>query len=97
MSDELRDKLVSEVLPCGWRDLAPHQKRDGLLLVRHDLDLIEAAMALATDRSDRVGVWLTIGRLGRVDDALAAQHAAKGARYQFVIVQPWVLAQELPG
>lgn len=97
MHDELppRDKLRAEILGCGWDALAPHHARGAVLIARPDLDLLDAAEALATDRRDRVEIWLTVGRLGRPSDALVARWEAAPARFQFVIVQPFVLAQEL--
>lgn len=91
----MRDKLRSEVTGCGWGDLAPHHQRGALLVVSPDLDLLDAAEAVATDRRDRVEAWLAVGRLGRAGDALVERWAAGAARFQFVIVQPFVLAQEL--
>ncbi len=95
MSTELRDTLTAEVLACRWPDLEPHHKRDGLVLVRPDLDLIDAAVAVATNRTDRIEVWLAVGRLVRPDADAVAALAERDPRLQFVIVQPWVLAQEL--
>jgi hypothetical protein len=91
-----RDKLAAEVLAATWRDLRPHHERGGLVLVRQDLDLLDAAVALADDRTDRLQVWLAVGRVVRCDEAAAADLAARSPRFQFVIVQPWVVAQELP-
>lgn len=97
MQEELppREKLGAEVLGCDWDALAPHHARGALLIARPDLDLLDAAEALATDRRDRVEVWLTVGRLGRPSEALVARWEAAPARFQFVIVQPFVVAQEL--
>lgn len=93
--DEPREKLRGEVMACGWDALAPHHARGALLVARPDLDLLDAAAAIADDRRDRVEVWLAVGRLGRPDDALIARWEAGGARFQFAIVQPFVVAQEL--
>jgi len=97
MQDEpsLREKLRTEILGCGWDVLAPHHTRGVVLIARPDLDLLDAAEALASDRRDRVEVWLTVGRLGRPADALVSRWDGGPARFQFVIVQPFVLAQEL--
>jgi hypothetical protein len=92
----MREKLASEVLACGWEDLEPHHGRGALLVVSPDLDLVEAAEALAMDRKDRVEVWLTVGRLGRPTEVLVQRWGSGGSRFQFLIVQPFVLAQELP-
>ncbi|MCA9566718.1 MAG: DUF2288 family protein [Myxococcales bacterium] len=93
--DDVREKLRAEVLACRWADLEPHHTRGGLLLVRPDLDLLEAGVALATDRTDRVEIWLTVGRLGRPNGPAVADLTARDPRFQVVIVQPWVLAQEI--
>lgn len=92
---DVRAKLQDEVLACRWADLAKHHERGGLLLVRPDLDLLEVGVALATDRADRVEVWLAVGRLGRPSEEVVSELAARDPRFQFVIVQPWVVAQEL--
>lgn len=92
---DTRARLRSEILATDWDALAPHHARGALLVARPDLDLLDAAAALAEDRRDRVEVWLAVGRLGRPADSLVERWRA-GARFQCVIVQPFVLAQELP-
>lgn len=84
-----------EILACAWDALAPHHARGALLVARPDLDLRAAAEAIAHDRRDRVEVWLAVGRLGRPADALVERWAAASPRFQFAIVQPFVIAQEL--
>ncbi|MEZ4317716.1 MAG: DUF2288 domain-containing protein [Myxococcota bacterium] len=91
----MREKLVGEVMGCTWADLEPHHERGALLVVSPDLDLVEVAEAVATDGADRVGAWITVGRLGRPTEGLVERWSAGVARFQFVIVQPYVLAQEL--
>ena len=96
MPDELaalRAKITSEILPCDWGALRPHHQREALFLVSPDLDLVEAALAVASNRADRVEAWLTVGRLGRPEAAMAP--VLEAGRFQFVIVQPFVLAQLL--
>jgi hypothetical protein len=92
--DALRDKITAEILPCDWAALRPHHQRQALFLVSPDLDLVEAALAVAANRADRVEAWLTVGRLGRPQASMA--DVLKAGRFQFVIVQPFVLAQLLP-
>jgi hypothetical protein len=96
LNTRMRSKLASEVLACGWAELEPHHERGALLVVGPDLDLVEAAEAIATDRKDRVEVWLTVGRIGRATPSLVSRWGELESRFQFVIVQPFVLAQELP-
>ncbi|MET0341784.1 MAG: DUF2288 family protein [Polyangiales bacterium] len=92
MSD-LRDKLKSEIMPGAWPELRYQFARGGLLLVRPDHDLLEVALAIATDDQAEVGRLLSEGALWRARDDDARAFEAAAHRFQFVIVQPWVLAQ----
>jgi hypothetical protein len=99
----LREKLRGEVLSSYWEDLAPHQARGALLMLSPDVDLLDAAEAMAQDDNARVGRWLETGAMRRVGAAeaerLGTESEALGEeselRFQFVVVQPWVLAQAL--
>ena len=93
MAGDLRSKIRSEILPTTWEDLAPHFARGGLVLAAGHLDLLEVAMAIATDDKARVEAWLADGGLCGVPDAWAEGWAEASPRFQFVILQPWVLAQ----
>lgn len=96
MSNEIRDKLRSDILAVGWDDLAPHFARGGLVIAAPTLDLLDAAEAIARDQLDRVQGWLQAGDLRRATDADATAWAEEHPRFQFVILQPWVLAQVIP-
>lgn len=96
MSTALRDKLKSEVMATDFAALAPHFARGALIMLASDLDLLDVAEAVARDERAKVEAWLTTQRLWRATDDEARSAAAGSARFQFVIVQPWVLAQALP-
>ena len=93
---ELREKLRSEVLPARWPDLLYQFARGGLFLVDPEVDLLDVAEALARDDRARTEQLLEAGALRRAsdDDARMLQGSPE-LRLQFVIVQPWVLAQVL--
>ncbi|MFM2416961.1 MAG: hypothetical protein RL385_1684 [Pseudomonadota bacterium] len=79
-----------------WEDLAPHAKRTALLLLREDHDLLDVAEVIASDDVAKLKAWLGSGALVRVSAADAdALEAETDRRFQFVVVQPWVLAQRL--
>jgi hypothetical protein len=95
-ADELREKLRAEIMPARWSDLLYQFARGGLLLARADADLLELALELARDDRAAIEARLTAGELRRcLDDDARDFHANPGQRFQFVIVQPWVLAQAL--
>ena len=88
MTKALRAKLDQERLPADGRDLA--RSHDRVLVVR-GVDLLDVAVALATDDTASVALWLTDGRLIRPEK----EDLATGA-FEVVIVQPFVVARELP-
>jgi hypothetical protein len=93
----VRDKLRNEVMASYWEDLAQHQARGALLMLLPQLDLLDVAEAMAQDDTARVAAWLKGGQLARVSAAEAELLAERDElRFQFVVVQPWVLAQVLP-
>lgn len=80
-----------------WEDLAPHAGRGALLLLAPQLDLLDAAEAMARDDTAQLSAWLKSGLVRRASPAEAAQlEGTADLRFQFVVVQPWVLAQPLP-
>lgn len=80
-----------------WADLAPHQQRGALLLLAPEVDLLDVAEAMAKDDRERVERWLTGGVLWRATERDRARYADEESadRFQFVVVQPWVVAQAL--
>ena len=95
-SSELRAKLKSEVLPASWPDLLYQFARGGLFLVEPAVDLLDVAEAIARDDKPAVEQLLRSGGLRRAsDDDARTLQAAAHARLQFVVVQPWVLAQRV--
>ena len=98
MSDELRQHLQNEVHRVDWRPLAPHAKRGGLVLVDSRLDLVEVAVAVATDESRLVQQWMEARQLVRpTEDQIESWHGETEERFTVVIVQPYVLAQRDTG
>lgn len=100
MDNDVRHKLRGEVLSSYWEDLAPHQQRGALLLLVPTLDLLDVAEAMARDDKERMAAWLKSGQLRRAGEADRARYETDaeeegGVRFQFVVVQPWVLAQAL--
>lgn len=93
---ELRTRLEQERFESEWETLAVHHAREALFVVDGQLDLIDAAIAVATDDRDPVAAWLASGLLARPTeeqaDAWGAEREA-GPRFVFVIVQPFVLVQ----
>jgi len=94
----VRDKLAGERAVTDWRSLGPHHTRQALYLVSDGLDLLDAAEAVARDDAGTVSGWLARGRLSRPsEDQVAAWAADPDAPFEFLIVQPFVLARPRAG
>lgn len=91
MSEELRQKLSEDLLSeAPWEALELHWQKGSLLAVRGE-DLLEVAVAFASDDSARVRGWLELGVVARVAPEEAARWRASRESFDAVIVQPWVL------
>ena len=96
MSDE-RQVPRLEALKKGagsapWSMLEAHAKRDGLILVSPELDLMEVAVAVADDQGDKVAAWMSADQLTKPDAAAIARFEEDTERqWPFVIVAPFVL------
>lgn len=91
----LRHKLELETHVANWPMVAPHFARGVLVLVGDELDLLDAAVAIAADDKNAVAGWLGSGALRRAEDADAQAFSAEDPRLQFVIVAPFVVARVL--
>lgn len=95
MSD-LRDKLARELMATEWRMLAMHYRRDALFMVRRSVSLLDAAVAVAEDRTEEVRGWLEAGSLARPSpEEIEAWEAESGTKFVSAVVQPYVLAQRV--
>ena len=99
MEDQvLRDKLTGELTQVPWAPLAPHNARGHLWLVQ-DLNLVEVAMAVATNRLQVVSEWIQTGQMRRpTAPEISHWETTPGEQqFDFLIVQPFVLAMEIAG
>ena len=94
MADEdLGQKLASEIAVVTWEDLRPHAEDERLFLVAQSLQLIDAALALARDDTQRVSAWIEAGDIGRPTPEQLTAWAQGTQAFRFLILSPFVLAQ----
>src|SRR3954469_831208 len=96
MSDDIHDKLKTEILVGQWQDLKIHCiERDAVIIVAQDLDLVLAAEKVVKDEVKSVQGWIQSGRFARPTlEQLESWDAIPKKAFRFVIVQPYVLIQE---
>lgn len=94
---DLQTKLRSEILVADAKSLLPHHRRDALLIAELEVDLLAVAVAIASDETDLVAELLSEKKLYKPSLAQLADWCVDlERRFQYVILQPYVLAQVLP-
>ncbi len=94
---EIKNQLVDDLAEVEWERLRPHFDRDGLILVAPDLEILEAASAVADNDAAKVGSWLESTLLTKPDaEMIAAWDEEPKRLFSVLIVQPFVLFKEIP-
>ena len=94
--DDLRTKLQEELDTAEWRDLRTQLRRDSLILVAPQLDLIEVAWCVAKDRSATVADWIASGLLRKPEqEELAGWERQLDMPFRMLIVAPYILIQQV--
>jgi len=53
MSD-LKTQLEKDLATISWQEILPHAKRDAVVVIDQDLDILDVAEAIALDNSSQV-------------------------------------------
>lgn len=91
---DLREKLAENLDEAEWEWLKPHVARDVVVLVAAPLDLLDVGEAIAEDRVLSVQHWISEQLLAKPTAAQMADWS-KLKRFRALIVEPYVLVQEL--
>ena len=92
-SQNIREALAEMMGPVQWALLKPHVKRDAVVVVNANLDLVDVGVAIATDNTQAVERWITEQLIMKPDAQQLTQWEAGNMRFQSLIVQPYVLVQ----
>lgn len=93
---DLRAELSETLDEAEWEWLIPHVKRDVVIFVTKDLDLLDVGVAFAQDDTLSVEGWISQQQLHKpFPDQLTAWNSDKTIRFQALIVQPYILVKEL--
>lgn len=97
VEEGLRIKLTERRGTVYYSDLKAHLERDGVFVVRADVDLVECGIAIAQDDVERVQAWISDGKLRKPSKAEHDSWPENPKRqWLSVIVQPFVLVQDAP-
>lgn len=94
---DLRAELAATLDEAEWTWLSPHAKRDSLIVVTVGLDLVDVGVAIANDNVPSVQRWIGEQLIYKPSDVQKeAWNSNPTQRFNALIVQPYVLIQELP-
>ena len=96
MSDAIRETFQKDLAVVQWRSVRTHVERDAVILVDPLLDLVDVAVAVAGDDTERVGPWIAEGRLAKPDqERLDYLKTRPDTPFRLLIARPFLLVQEV--
>jgi hypothetical protein len=92
---DIRAELSENVDEAEWDWLIPHVKRDVVIVVSPQVDLIDVGVAIASDKTSDIQVWMDEALITKPSNTqLGDWNANRSKRFKTLIVQPFVLVQE---
>lgn len=93
---DLQAELAGRMGEAEWDWLAPHAERDALVMVSSQLDLLDVGVAIASDNTTHVQHWIDERLLVKpTRDQLHVWSKSPGKRFNALILQPYVLIQDV--
>jgi hypothetical protein len=93
---DLRAELATMVDEAEWEWLIPHVQRDAVVIVTSGLELVDVGVALASDDVTAVQRWISEQLIYKpTSEQLADWGSDRNHRFNALIVQPYVLVQDL--
>lgn len=95
-TNDLRSELRAAIDEAEWNWLEPHARRDSVILVSPGLDLVDVGVAIASDNTLHVQRWIEEALIQKPSPIqLSDWTQAQTKRFNALIVQPYVLVQEV--
>ena len=90
----VKEGFERDLAQVSWRDLRVHLRRDTLVTVAGELDLVIVATTVAADETTQVATWIAAGQLAKPTAAeLDEWETAFEKPFRMLIVQPYILVQ----
>ena len=90
----LQARLNLQTALITWPEIERFFARGRVLYVAPDIDLIEVAMALTEDDTEKFTRWTQTGQVQHLSDKTAKQWVADDANLWAVVIAPWVITQK---
>ncbi|MEM7725239.1 MAG: DUF2288 domain-containing protein [Cyanobacteria bacterium P01_A01_bin.45] len=92
---DIRAQLTQNLDESEWEWLIPHAKRDMIIVVTQELNLLDVGEAIATDKASFVQVWIDEALITKPStQQIGEWNSQPSKRFNALIVEPYVLIQE---
>lgn len=93
---EIKNRLNQDLAEINWKDLLPHAKRDVVIVVKKELDLLDVGSAIAQDNSSAVSNWIEQQLIAKPSSKqLTNWNNELDKQFLTLIIQPFVIIQEV--
>jgi hypothetical protein len=92
--EEVYERLKTEVQSVEWEAIEPHQKREAVFLCAPEQDILDVGASIALDEIDHVKELMSQNKLYKITDEIAGDYS-KSKKFLFIIIQPFVIVQEM--
>jgi hypothetical protein len=92
LMSNIQNQLQDELADVTWTDLQPHSRRDAIIVVHESLSIIEVGIAIASDETRKVQVWIDEQLIQKPTSAqLSLWNQDPTQKFSTLIVSPYVL------
>ncbi len=93
--EDIRARLKENLDVAEWDWLIPHVKRDALVVVNPQLDLLDVGVAIASDNVSSVQRWISEALICKPSpEQLSHWNEHPTTKFDAIIVDPFVLVKE---
>lgn len=89
----LRREFMAQTARIRWHELQTFYAHGSVVAVESGLDLVEVAVQLGMDNTDRFRAWIDAGQVAPVSDSQALAWYEADEILWAVVASPWVLVQ----
>ncbi len=88
----LKEKFKTELDTCTWNLLDKNIERGAVLMI-HDLDIIDVAVAIAQDQVQTISNWLNNKQIENI--APEESKVNREGLFEYLIIQPYVVVRKV--
>ncbi|MBT4762091.1 MAG: DUF2288 family protein [Bdellovibrionaceae bacterium] len=91
----IKQKLKEEINEASWNMILDHQKNEAVIWASPELDLVEVGYCIAVDDTDTIKSWMSKDLVHKPNTEQIDLWQKTEKRFQFLILQPFVVIQEV--